>query len=72
MPDVTLPEAAAILQPPITAAQLRAFVTALHIQAVGHRHTGRPGHPYPVYPWGELSALHAALTPWLTREQPHQ
>lgn len=63
--QVTLAEAASLLNPPVTTKQLRAFVTALHIQATGNRHTGHAGHPYPIYPWAELSALHAALTPWL-------
>lgn len=63
--DLTIPEATQLLRPEITAKDLRAIITALHWQATGHRHTGRSGHPHPLYPWGELSALHNALKPWL-------
>ena len=63
--DLTLTEAASILQPPITEPQLRAIIRALRIQPAGSRRNGHPGKPHATYTWTEISQLHHALTPWL-------
>jgi len=62
---LTLGEAAAVLDPPLTEAQLRAIVTALRWPAEGYRRTGRAGRPAPCYDWARLAGLHAALVPFL-------
>lgn len=64
---LTIPEACEIFSPPITERQLRAIVTALHWQPVGHRHDGRPGHPHPLYDATDLIRLHAGVAPWLKK-----
>jgi hypothetical protein len=64
---LTLSEAAAILDPPMSADQLRAIVTALGWKPAGNRHTGKRGRPWPVYDAGELLKLHAAIAPWLEK-----
>ncbi len=63
-PSLTLAEAAAILQPPLTERQLRAIVTALAWQPSGHRRTGRAGRPAPAYDAAMLLRLGAALAPF--------
>jgi len=64
---LTLAEAAAVLNPPVTEAQLRVIVRALHWQPADHRHHGRAtgGRPAAAYDAQELLKLHAALSPWL-------
>lgn len=62
---LTLAEAAAMLDPPITTRQLRAIVAALGWQPCGHRRTGQAGRPAARYDAAELMRLHAALAPWL-------
>jgi len=62
---LTLAEAAALLEPPLTEAQLREILHALRWKPTAVRRTGRPGHPVPVYPADELMRLHAAITPFL-------
>jgi hypothetical protein len=62
---LTLSEAASVLEPAITEHQLRAIITALRWQPDGHRHTGRPGHPHPVYDAARIMRLHAALLPFI-------
>lgn len=61
---LTLAEAAAVLDPPITETQLRAIVSALRWQPDGYRHTGRAGRPAPAYNATRLMELHAALVPF--------
>jgi len=63
---VTLAEAAGLLRPRMTEAQLRVIVRALGVQPAGWRHpgTGR-GHPVACYDWAGISRLHTALQPWL-------
>jgi hypothetical protein len=63
--QLTLAEAAAILNPPVTERQLRQIITALGWQPAGHRRTGRPGHPHPTYDAAQLLKLHLALMPFL-------
>lgn len=62
---LTLAEAAVILDPPMTAGQLRAIIAALGWKPAGNRHTGRRGRPWPVYDAARLMELHAALAPFL-------
>jgi hypothetical protein len=61
---LTLAEAAAILNPPITERQLRAIITALAWPPDEWRHTGRAGHPAAAYDATRLMRLHAALLPF--------
>jgi len=64
-PALTITEACAVLEPPMTVTQLRDIISALDWQPVGYRHTGRAGRPMPAYDAAEIMKLHAALTPWL-------
>jgi hypothetical protein len=61
---LTLAEAAAILDPPVTERQLRAIITALGWQPDGHRRNGRAGRPAPTYSATRLMELHTALLPF--------
>jgi hypothetical protein len=61
---LTLAEAAAILDPPMTERQLRAIVTALRWQPCEYRRTGRAGRPAPAYDAAMLLRLGAALAPF--------
>jgi len=63
---LTITEACTVLEPPMTAVQLRAIVTALGWPADDVRHTGRAGRPTPAYNATRLIGLHAALTPYMT------
>jgi hypothetical protein len=65
---LTLAEAAAILDPPMTERQLRAIITALGWPAAGHRRTGRIGHPFPAYDATRILQLHAALVPFIHKQ----
>lgn len=62
---LTLAEAAAMLDPPVSERQLRAIVSALRWQPSGQRRTGRQGFPALTYDSAEILKLHGALTPWL-------
>ncbi len=62
---LTLAEAAAVLDPPVTEQQLRAIVTALRWKPDGVRRTGRAGRPAPCYDASRILTLHAALVPFL-------
>jgi len=64
---LTLAEAAAVLNPPLPEKHLRQIITILAWQPAGWRHTGQPGHPFPLYDWGDITRLHAALVPFLRR-----
>lgn len=64
---VTLAEACALLNPPVTERQLRQIIAALGWRPCGARHDGHPGRPHAVYNWAEITRLHSALLPWLTR-----
>jgi hypothetical protein len=63
---LTLAEAAAILEPPVTEEQLRAIITALRWKPDGYRLTGRSGRPTNTYNATRLMQLHASLIPFLT------
>ena len=66
---LTLAEAAAILDPPLTEKQLRAIITQLGWPPDGHRRTGRIGHPWPTYDAAKLLQLHAALMPFMHKSE---
>ena len=61
----TLDDAAALLDPPVTRAQLAAIVAALRIPPIGHRHLPCPGRPSATFDAKDLMRLHAAIAPWL-------
>lgn len=63
--QLTLTEAASILEPPISEPQLRLIVRALAIQPSGHRRTGQAGRPTEEFDSAEIMRLHGALSPWL-------
>ena len=63
---LTLAEAAAVLEPPVTEYQLRHIIHQLPgITPAGARRQGRPGRPELTYRAADLMRLHAALVPWL-------
>jgi hypothetical protein len=62
---LTLAEASAVLDPPISERQLRQIVTALQWVPCDYRRTGRPGHPHPAYDAAEIMKLHSALIPFM-------
>jgi len=66
---LTLSEAAAVLNPPVTEQQLRQIVSALGWKPAGNRHTGKRGRPWPVYDAARLLELHAALVPFLANDR---
>ena len=66
---LTLAEAAAVLEPPLTEAQLREILHALRWEPDGWRRTGKRGHPWPEYDAAALMKLHAALVPFLPKER---
>lgn len=63
--QLTIADAAPLLEPPLPERGLRDIVRALGWQAAGWRQTGRKGHPTALYDWADLCALHAALAPFL-------
>lgn len=63
--QLTLAEAATVLNPPMNERQLIMVVAALNLAPCGVRHTGRDGRPRKTYPAADLMRLHAALLPWL-------
>ena len=66
---LTLAEAAEVLDPPMSADQLRQIVSALGWKPAGNRHTGKRGRPWPVYEATRLLELHAALVPFLANDR---
>jgi hypothetical protein len=68
VPDIrfTLAEAAPLLNPPVTEAQLAQVVRALRMLPAGTRRTGRPGRPERVFDWAQITRLHEALIPFLS------
>lgn len=66
---LTLAEAAsdsAGLNPPMTEQQLTAIIRALGVAPAGRKkYTGRTGRPPDTYKWADITAIHAALLPWL-------
>lgn len=66
---LTLSEAAAILDPPVSEQQLRQIITALRWKPAGWRHRSGRGHPWPEYDATRIIRLHAALLPFLPLER---
>lgn len=62
---LTIAEAAALLDPPMSVHQLRHAIAAIRLQPSGVHRTGQSGRPSARYDAAELMRLHAALTPWL-------
>lgn len=63
---LTLPELAAVLDPPMTEDQLRSVVALLGLRAAGVRRTGTRGRPRPAYDAREIMQIHSVLAPFLT------
>ena len=64
--ELTLAEAATVLEPALTEQQLRAIIRALGWQPAGWRHHGRGrAHPVATYDAASLLSLHGALTPFM-------
>jgi hypothetical protein len=62
---LTLAEAAAVLDPPLSERQLRLIIVkALAWEPDEYRHTGRPGRPTFAYDAERILRLHAALLPF--------
>ena len=61
----TIEEACTILDPPLEPHQLRQIIQALRWQPAAWKSTGKPGPPRSAYDWADISALHAALVPFL-------
>ena len=65
--DLTIPEAAEFLEPPLTVEQWRLLIRLACLEPVGRRGTGQAGRPWPTYPAAALMRLHAAVAPVLLR-----
>lgn len=57
----TVEDAAALLHPPLTVAEVREMINLLHLQPYGTRHTGRRGRPSPTYDPTVLQHAHALV-----------
>jgi hypothetical protein len=65
----TLDEAAVLLDPPVTAEQLRLFIQAAQIRPAGQRRTGRRGRPTDTYDVPTLMRVHAVLVTFIAATQ---
>jgi hypothetical protein len=63
---LTIAEAAAILDPPMTEDQLHCIVRALGWRPDDRRRNGRPGPPAYAYDATRIMRLHSALIPFIT------
>lgn len=61
----TVEDACTLLDPPMTADEVRALIKALRITPDGHRRTGRRGRPAETYDAYTLTRAHAAIAPFL-------
>lgn len=61
----TVEDAAALLDPPMTAAEVQSLIIAARIQPVKARRTGRRGRPAAEYDAAVLARAHAAIAPFL-------
>ncbi|MGP4092955.1 hypothetical protein [Nonomuraea sp. KM90] len=61
MDSWTVDDAAALLHPALTAAEVRAMVDLFEIPAVDVRRTGRRGRPLPTYDPSALQEAHAVV-----------
>jgi hypothetical protein len=57
--DVTYAEAATLLDPPVTCAQIATLTFLAGIRRTGYRHTGKPGHPPSTFDLAEIQDAHA-------------
>lgn len=57
----TIDDAAAILDPEMTAGQVRALIDLIGIEPNGRRHTGRRGKPLPTYDPSTIQEAHAVV-----------
>lgn len=57
----TIDDAAANLNPELSAAQVRAMIDLFAIEPNGKRHTGRRGKPLPTYDPAALQEVHAVV-----------
>jgi hypothetical protein len=64
---LTIPELAALLDPPITTQQLGHLVGAIGLEPSGKRQTGQRGRPLPTFDLVVIAHLHAAIVPWMPR-----
>jgi hypothetical protein len=60
---LTIEEAAGLLDPPISPAELAALVEGNGLQPVGTRRKLSPGRPARTYSWSALARIHAANAP---------
>jgi HNH endonuclease len=56
--DITIGEATQILDPQMTASQVKALIAIAGIQPCGLRRTGKPGQPARTYPYAEVMDAH--------------
>lgn len=68
-PLLTLAEAAAILDPPVSVTQLRLLTEALGIEPLAVRRSGTRGRPPSCYRASDLMRLHAAVIPLMACRQ---
>lgn len=57
----TIDDAAATLDPELTAAQVRAMIDLFGVESNGSRYTGRRGKPLPTYDPSALQEAHAVV-----------
>jgi hypothetical protein len=57
----TIDDAAVLLYPILTAAEVRAMIDLFGIPALGARRTGRRGRPLPTYDVGAIQEAHAIV-----------
>jgi len=67
----TIEDAAALLDPPMTADEVRALIHAARIRPVGQRRTGRRGRPADTYNPADLMRAHAGIAPLLAEAEGH-
>lgn len=64
---LTIPELAAVLDPPMTTEQLAHLIGVLELEPADRRRTGRRGRPAPAYDVRVIMEAHAALAGLLAR-----
>ena len=63
MASLTLRELTDLLDPPMTATQVKALIEAIRLRPCGRRVNGRRGRPVSEYDASIIMAAHAALVP---------
>lgn len=66
---LTIRELADLLDPPVTADQVKHMVRAVGLRPCGHRRTGRKGRPTALYDATVILRVHAALVPFMNGSQ---